>query len=398
MWLIAAAIVYAAIVAVALCRAVRQMNRYESFAPDRPSPAGAQASVAVVVPARNEGAGIGPCLTGLIEQDYPRERLVLFAVDDGSTDRTADIIRRIAGRDERVRLIEVTDLPSGWTGKTHACWRGAIAAKAANPEWLCFIDADTRSEPELIGSAIDFARRRGLDMLSLEPFQELTGLLDRLVIPVGFLAIAATQDLRRVNRAGDREVTANGQFILIKAACYFALGGHSAVRGEICEDSAIARLVKSAGYSFAVIGAERLIRTRMYTGAADLWEGLSKNVSEIYGGSVRTLAIVTTGFLLGWASLLLPILGTIAAVNQPSSLAIAAPILATLTSIAVYATQFALARHFRIPFWYGLLFPLACSAGAMIGINAVIWRGRGRVAWKGRFYTAPETAAGRTRP
>jgi chlorobactene glucosyltransferase len=398
MWLISAAIVFALIVTAALYRAVRQLNRYESFAPARPANTSAQPSVAIIVPARNEGAGIEPCLAGLIEQNYPRERLALFAVDDNSADGTADMVRRIAGRDERVRLIQVMVLPSGWTGKTHACWRGAIDAKAANPEWLCFIDADTRAEPDLIGSAIDFARRRDLDMLSLEPFQELTGLLDRLVIPVGFLAIAATQDLRRVNRAGDSEVTANGQFILVKAACYFALGGHSAVRGEICEDSAIARLVKGAGYSFAVIGAERLIRTRMYTGAADLWEGLSKNVSEIYGGSVRTIAIVGTGFLLGWTSLLLPVFGAIAVADRPSFLAIAALILATLTSISVYATQIALVRHFRIPFWYGLLFPLACSVGALIGINAVIWRGRGRVAWKGRFYAAPESAAGRTRP
>jgi chlorobactene glucosyltransferase len=101
------------------------------------------------------------------------------------------------------------------------------------------------------------------------------------------------------------------------------------------------------------------------------------------------------GMLIGWSSLLLPAAAILAVIQEPQPVPLAGLVLATLTSLAVYATQIALVRNFRIPFWYGLLFPLACTVGVLIAINAAIWRGRGRVAWKGRFYPAPESATRR---
>jgi chlorobactene glucosyltransferase len=389
-WLLGAVSLYAAIVALALLRAVRQFRRYESLEPERP--AADAPRIAIIVPARNEAATISSCLSGLAAQDYPRERLALFAIDDGSTDGTAAILRGLAAGEPRLHLLETAALPEGWTGKNYACWRGALAARDTGAEWLCFIDADTDAQPALLGSAIAFARSRALDMLSLEPFQQLSCFLDRLVIPEGLLAIAATQDLRRVKTSHADHVPANGQFILVRAANYFAAGGHAAVRREICEDSALAGRLKAAGAALALVGAERLIRTRMYADAGAVWQGLSKNVTEVYGGSGPTLAIVAAGLLVGWGSLLLPVWAGIEAAQDPSLLALGAFVLAVLTSLAVYATQIALARNFRIPFWYGLLFPLSCTLGALIAINAVIWRGRGRVAWKGRFYAAPQAA------
>ena len=53
----------------------------------RPSPgAGELPSVAVVIPAMNEEDGIGPTLASLFALDYPQHLLIVFAVDDGSTD------------------------------------------------------------------------------------------------------------------------------------------------------------------------------------------------------------------------------------------------------------------------------------------------------------------------
>jgi chlorobactene glucosyltransferase len=382
MWLTVFASLFAALVAVALYRAVRQFRHYQSLEPAPSLGAATLPSLAVIVPVRNEERTIGSCLTGLLGQHYPEGRLELIVVDDNSTDHTTAIVRRTAEA-SRVRLLESTSLPQGWAGKPFACWRGALAARA---EWLCFVDADTLAEPALMQAAIVCARRRQLDMLSLEPFQELTGFLDRLVIPLGFLAIAATQDLARVNQGETVEATANGQFILFRAESYFAIGGHAAVRGAICEDSALARLVKAAGLQLAVLGAEKMMRTQMYANGAALWEGLSKNVTEIYGGSPRTLIGSAGLLLIGWSAVLLPIWSATATIGDPAPLAFAALVLAVAGSLAVFATHIATARHFRIPIWYGLLLPLSCSVGALIAFNAVLCRRRGRIAWKGRVY------------
>ena len=53
---------------------------------------------------------------------------------------------------------------------------------------------------------------------------------------------------------------------------------------------------------------------------------------------------------------------------------------------AVIALHLAGAVHFDIPVWYGLLFPLGYTTGALIALDSVRWRLRGRVVWKGRSY------------
>jgi len=44
------------------------------------------------------------------------------------------------------------------------------------------------------------------------------------------------------------------------------------------------------------------------------------------------------------------------------------------------------AVYFRAPFWYGLLFPLGYTAGALMALDSVRRRWRRRVSWKGRIY------------
>lgn len=152
--------------------------------------------LAAVVPARNERGNIATCIDALHHQFYPNDRLRLIVVNDNSTDDTATSVRRIADEDDRVMLVEAGPLPPGWAGKPHACWRGARGDTAA--EWLCFVDADTRAAPGLLRTAVVAAQRRGLALLSLSPLQELSNFHDRLLLPLGFLIIAATQDVTRL--------------------------------------------------------------------------------------------------------------------------------------------------------------------------------------------------------
>ena len=189
-------------------------------------------------------------------------------------------------------------------GKPHACWRGAVSSRG---EWLCFIDADVRAAPDLIAAAVQTAQTHGIDMLSLHPFQELGSFWERLIVPPAALMIACATNLRQVDDPGSSEVTANGQFILIRRDVYFAVGGHAAVRDAICEDKALAGRVKRGGWRFRVLGAEHLARTRMYTGLASLWEGFSKNAIEIMGDAAGTIAAALGGVIVAWGVPAIPI-------------------------------------------------------------------------------------------
>jgi chlorobactene glucosyltransferase len=367
-----------------LWRATRQYHAYEVLRPGRWSEPEVVPRLTVIVPARNEAANIERCIASLLAQDYPADRLQIVVVDDHSQDDTPVRVASWARRDARMRLLHGRPLPADWTGKSFACWQGS---RIAEGEWLCFVDADTTAKPACLTSAVAAAKRHGLDMLSLAPFQLLVTPPERLVMLVGFLAVAVFKDLRRVNEPAAREAEANGQFLLIRSAAYEAIGGHAAVCSEVAEDFALAREIKQAKYRFRLLGGDELISTRMYTGWRSLREGLAKNATMIFGGPVATLLAAFAALLLGWAAWLLPAglwLRWPTAGLDPWLLAGA--LAATLASVLLIATQVAEARYFRIPWWYGLIFTIGYSLAAVVGVSAVCQHISGRTPWKGRSY------------
>lgn len=387
--LLFAAALFDAVLALAILRMVRQARAYASLsAAERGSaPPGAEGwpALAVVVPARDEADVVGRCIGGLLAQDYPGALSVVL-VDDGSTDGTAAAARAAAGADPRFRVVAGGPLPRGWTGKAHACARGAAEAGAAG--WLCFMDADTRAEPALLRTAVAHSLARGLGLLSLEPFQELGGPAERLVIPCGLYLVAATGDHAAVNAPEAGAAAANGQFLLFGPGVHARVGGHAAVRAEICEDLALARLVKRHGLSFRLMGAETLIRTRMYRDAAALWHGLSKNGTALGGGAARTVLIAAGGFLMAVVGFALPAVAAARLLRGGGGADIAAALLAFGGLFAALGLHVAGTRHFKIPIVYGLLFPLGYGLALTLALNAARLQRLGRVRWKDRTVDA----------
>ncbi len=110
----------------------------------RRSPATARLPVAVLVAAYNEEVVIARTLEHVLASRYPVEQVVV--VDDGSTDATADLVREIAARDPRVRLVQQPN-----TGKWAALNRGF--AEIEQPV-VVTIDADTLLTPDAVAAMV----------------------------------------------------------------------------------------------------------------------------------------------------------------------------------------------------------------------------------------------------
>jgi chlorobactene glucosyltransferase len=340
--------------------------------------------VFVIVPARNEGSNLSSCLLCLLHQDYPKDRLNIVVVDDNSIDDTFAVASSVAGTSQRLTIIRSPPLPQHWCGKPHACWIGAHASRP-NDEWLCFIDADVQAEPELITSAVAAASSQRLALLSLVPRQRLGSFAERLVMPCGLYLLAFCQDLATVQSPNSNKVTASGQFMLAHRRAYEGVGGHAAVSHAICEDLELALLIKKAGGHVLLQDGKLLVTARMYTGWSSLWTGLSKNLVEMLGGRRTTLITAVLILLLSWASILLPAIDGFGCANAVMANCVAL-VPALVGTAAATGLHIAGALYFRIPFWYGLIFPLGYTVGACLAAESLRRHWRGKIVWKGRSY------------
>src|SRR6266436_6418073 len=123
-----------------------------------------RARCSVVIAARDEEARIEQTVRHLLAQRGVETEFII--VDDRSTDRTAEILHRLAKEDARVRVKRVEVLPDGWLGKSHACHLGATAATG---EWILFTDADCWLKPDVLARAVLLAERDGADHVTLAP-------------------------------------------------------------------------------------------------------------------------------------------------------------------------------------------------------------------------------------
>lgn len=345
-------------------------------------------TVSIIVPVRNEVHNIETCLKGLRAQTGLGGRLSIIVVDDDSEDGTAAAVEYCTAADARVRLVSAGALPLSWVGKPHACWRGALLAEG---EWLCFVDADVRPAPELVAAAITTATTQRIDMLSLHPMQELGSFWERLVIPAGLLIIACVKPFDTAS-----ENVANGQFLLIRREPYFEVGGHAAVRAEISEDKALAGRIRDAGLCFRALAAEQFAKTRMYRDFSSLWQGFSKNATDILGSGGTTLAAAFAAFIVGWTALLLPLAVALTAASEPSPAAVVGGLLTLFGSAVVIGFQCGAARHFRIPAAFGLIFALGYTVAMCLACHSVLMQLNGQVTWKGRTYQLNKASVKRT--
>ena len=62
--------------------------------------------VSIIIPSRNEGTSIGPCLDSIIRSHYPPNRLEVLVVDGASDDGTRALIEQYAKRYAFIKLID----------------------------------------------------------------------------------------------------------------------------------------------------------------------------------------------------------------------------------------------------------------------------------------------------
>ncbi|MDD5656899.1 MAG: glycosyltransferase [Elusimicrobia bacterium] len=106
-----------------------------------PEDRGVVETLSVVVPVKNEQQHITEVVERCFQARYPADKLELIVVDDGSTDGTWEVLRRLAERHPRLRIRRFERN----LGKRHAM---ALGAELARGDILIYMDSDSMIEPE----------------------------------------------------------------------------------------------------------------------------------------------------------------------------------------------------------------------------------------------------------
>ena len=102
--------------------------------------------VSLLIPAHNEELVMGATLEAMLALDYPKDRLEIIVINDGSTDSTKEIIDSYRKRDNRIRLYDVPQ-GEGGKGKSRAL---NLGLQIAQSEFIAVYDADNTPAPDAL--------------------------------------------------------------------------------------------------------------------------------------------------------------------------------------------------------------------------------------------------------
>ena len=327
-------------------------------------------TVSAIVPARNEEATIAAAVESLASQPEIGEIVV---INDQSTDGTASVLQQLSARFPELRILETKGLPSGWVGKNYAVSLGAVEAKG---EWLLFTDADGVHLRGSTARALADAEEFRAGLISYSPEQETRFWWEKALIPFVYLRLSHRFRYEEVNHPESPEAAASGQYLLIRREDYWRIGGHAAVAAEVLEDVALARLAKNAGVRLHFASGSGIIRVRMYRTLRSMWEGWTKNLYPLMGGTSRTVGRELFR-VVPWVPLLLLPLGLVHLMWGVLGITLLAG------RHAAYAAEL---RRNRFPGRLALYYLPGVALYSMVMLNSE-WRyGHGSVDWKGREY------------
>ncbi len=332
--------------------------------------------VSVLIPARNEQDNIGKCLDSLICQDYPDYKVLVL--NDGSTDRTAEIVEGYSRRDSRIRMIQGEELPPGWAGKAHACYQLALQASGS---WILFVDADTVHAPVMLRSVMAIALESHASLLSGFPRQVADGVTQKITIPVFNFILMSWLPMWWLQRGNKpRPSLANGQFLLFLKEEYFRVGGHESVKNRIMEDVMLgAQVYRKKGRVLAV-DLSPVVSCHMYSSLGEMWHGFAKT---IYAFTAQLWILPVLG-VFAYILFLGPYYAVCAQAITPDSWWY----LAVIQVVFIIFMRLLVNSHFRESILSSIFHPLGFGFFLFNAVYVLARRiiGLG-ISWKQRFYS-----------
>ncbi|MGQ0538711.1 MAG: glycosyltransferase [Gemmatimonadaceae bacterium] len=232
-----------------------------------PVPDAGPPRVTVLLPTLNEAARVRPCIEGLMAQGPTVREIVV--IDSHSSDGTADLVRRLAAGDSRVRVVADPPLPGAWIGKV---WALQYGLEQTSGDWVLNVDADIEPLPGMVAAAVRAAEELRLDVVSFSPcFAGQTAaeqwLQAALLVTLVYRAGAAPAS----GMVPAHRTMANGQCFLARRSVLEHHAGYEPASSSFSDDVTLARYLARRGVSVGFLDGSQLFSVRSYRSLGEMW-------------------------------------------------------------------------------------------------------------------------------
>jgi hopene-associated glycosyltransferase HpnB len=350
--------------------------RIQSAEPDASDKPEFPGAVVAIVPARNEAELIGPVVTSLLNQSVA---LSVIVVDDESADGTGNVARRAAeraGKSDALIVVPGKPLPAGWTGKLWSMHQGVERARAMNPAWLLFVDADVLHGPETVANLGTIALQGPYDLVSFMVKLHCESLAEKLLIPAFVYFFFMLYPPAWIRSSRRSTAGAAGGCMLVRAGTLQRAGGLQSIRGAVIDDCSLARLLKQHGGRLWIGLTDQSQSLRRYETFSHIERMISRTAFNQLKHSSLLLLCTVVGMVITYLAPPLLLL-----THNRLTILMGAAICSVMT-----ATYSRMVRYYRSNAAWALTLPIAALfyLGATIHSALNYWSGRGG-NWKGRF-------------
>lgn len=236
---------------------------------ERPKWKGKTPTVSVVIPAYNEEKHIEKCLDSLMKLDYPKEKLDIIVVDDGSTDSTYKKAKKYEKKG--VRIFRKKN-----SGKGAAMNHGIAKAKS---EFLVTMDADSHVTPGVLKELLAYFDDP--EVMAVTPAVKIapSGVLIKEFQRIEYLMILFS---RKLLSYIDAVPVTPGPFSIFRTKIFDKIGGFD--ENNLVEDQEIAMRIQANNYK---IRSSVSTESTVYTEPPDNMKDLLKQRVRWQRGGIR---------------------------------------------------------------------------------------------------------------
>lgn len=222
-------------------------------------------SITFIIPAHNEEKNIEKCLNSLLSLNYPKDKMKVIVVDDGSTDKTVEIVKKFG----KVKLIK-----QGKKGKAAALNNGL---KHVKTELVACMDADSFPDKDFLLKMVGYFEKK--NVASVTPAIKVFD-PKNLIQKIQWVEYLWSIFLRKLFNFFDCQYVTPGPGSIYKTHILKELGGFD--EDNLVEDTEIALRLYEKGYRI-----ENSVDAYVYTIAPSTLKELFSQRLRWYRGYIQ---------------------------------------------------------------------------------------------------------------